>query len=466
MAVSPEATAFMRAPECRFGRELRFGKKCSGAHPSSIYQLFCYDEPRLRTSDRMPHISAAGLSEARILAAYLVFGASYLVFALGKFPGLKIDRPAAAIIGAVAMVAVRVVSARAALATIDFPTVVLLFSMMVIVGSLHLCGFFEWAVEAVLKHLHPGSLLPVVIFTSGILSAFLVNDIVCLVMVPFVLNLTRRMQLPPLPFLLAIATASNVGSVATITGNPQNMLIGSYSHIHYRDFLAHLGPVAVAGLFFDWLVLRRIFRTELAASSRHEPLVLPPIQLTSLWKPILVLSGVITGFLLGAPPAMASALGAALLLISRTTDAHKLYGEVDWGLLVFFIGLFVIVGGAENAGVVGQFILVGRYLNLHAPSVFTGLTAVVSNVVSNVPAVMLLKSFVPSFPNPHTAWLLLAMASTLAGNLTITGSVANIIVVETAKPELHIGFRQYFRAGLPITIGTLLIGWAWLRLFP
>jgi len=187
-------------------------------------------------------ISPSLFPDASIIAAYIIFSAGYLVFALGKFPGLKIDRPAAAIIGAVAMVAFRIVPAGDALRRIDFSTVVLLFSMMVIVGGLHLAGFFEWVAEAVLKHLPPRSFLPAVIFTSGILSAFLVNDIVCLVMVPFVLKLTDKMHLPPLPYLLAVATASNIGSVATITGNPQNMLIGSYSGIHYRDFLLHLGP--------------------------------------------------------------------------------------------------------------------------------------------------------------------------------------------------------------------------------
>jgi Na+/H+ antiporter NhaD/arsenite permease-like protein len=414
----------------------------------------------------MMQLSPISLSDASVAAAYAIFSASYLVFALGKFPGLKIDRPAAAIIGAVGMVAFGVLPARGALHTIDFPTVVLLFSMMLIVGSLHLSGFFEWTVAAVLKHLKPAFFLPAVIFTAGILSAFLVNDIVCLVMVPFVLSLTRRMQLPPVPFLLAVATASNIGSVATITGNPQNMLIGSYSGIHYRDFLVHLGPVAVFGLFVDWVVLRRIFHDQLRSHAVESGFSVPAVQLATLWKPAIVVAAVVLGFLLGAPPALASALGAAVLLISRTTDSHKLYGEVDWGLLVFFIGLFVIVGGAESAGLVTQFLLAGRYVNLHLPSAFIVATAVLGNLVSNVPAVMLLKSFVPTFANPHRGWLLLAMASTLAGNLTITGSVANIIVAETAKSEVHIGFREYFRAGLPITVATLVLGWAWLRLFP
>ena len=423
---------------------------------------FCYDGTHTPQAT-MPPVSLTFLSDASLAAAYAIFAGSYLVFALGKFPGFKIDRPAAAIIGAVAMVAFRIVPARGALALIDFPTIVLLFSMMVIVGSLHLCGFFERTADLVWRHLRRDWFLPAVIFTTGILSAFLVNDIVCLVMVPLVMNLTRRLRLPALPYLLGVATASNIGSVATITGNPQNMLIGSYSGIQYREFLLHLGPVAVAGMFFDWLVLWWLFRREISGSTPNNEIPAISVRPSNVWKPGMVLACVVIGFFAGAPPALASALGAAALLISRTTDSHKLYGEVDWGLLVFFIGLFLIVGGAENAGIVAQFLRAGDYVNLHASEAFTLITVVLSNLVSNVPAAMLLKYLVPGFPDPHRAWLLLAMASTLAGNLTITGSVANIIVVETAKPDLHIGFRQYFRAGLPVTLGTLLIGWAWLR---
>jgi Na+/H+ antiporter NhaD/arsenite permease-like protein len=183
------------------------------------------------------------LSDARVLAAYIIFFASYFVFALGKFPGLKIDRPGAAIIGAVLMVAFRIMSTQEALRAIDFATIVLLFSMMLIVANLHFGGFFEWVAGSIVLRLSARRLLPAVIFTSGILSAFLVNDIVCLVMTPFVLRLTRRLSLNPIPYLLAVATASNIGSVATITGNPQNILIGSVSHISYLDFLVRLDPL-------------------------------------------------------------------------------------------------------------------------------------------------------------------------------------------------------------------------------
>ena len=397
------------------------------------------------------------------MAAYIIFLASYLVFALGKFPGLKIDRPGAAIIGAVAMVAMRIVLPSQALRYIDFGTIVLLFSMMLIVGNLHLVGFFEWTAEVVLRRLNPSQLLPAVIFTCGVLSAFFVNDIVCLVMVPFVLSITRRMQLKPMPYLLAVATASNIGSVATITGNPQNMLIGSFSGIHYRDFVRHLGPIAIAGLLLDWAILYWMHphKPELLPVP-DDGIPLPTLDLSRLTKPAIVVAAVVMGFFSGAPPAMMAALGAAALLITRTLEPQRLYKEVDWGLLVFFVGLFLIVGGAENAGIVSKLLGLAEHWNLQRLGVFTVAVGFLSNIVSNVPAVMLLKSLVPGFTDPHTAWLTLAMASTLAGNLTITGSVANIIVVESAKPEVEIGFWDYFRVGLPITLATLAAGSAWL----
>src|SRR5262245_20492339 len=171
----------------------------------------------------MPHFNPVLLSDARILAAYLIFFGSYSVFALGTFPWMKIDRPGAAIIGAVLMVAFRIVGTDEALQAIDFPTIVLLFSMMLVAANLRIGGFFEHVAEWIVGRLHPRHLLPVVVFTCGLLSAFLVNDVVCLVMTPFVLHLARRLGLRPVPHALAVATASNIGSVATITGNPQNM---------------------------------------------------------------------------------------------------------------------------------------------------------------------------------------------------------------------------------------------------
>jgi len=410
--------------------------------------------------------------DVRLIAGIVIFIASYVVFAFGKFPGMKIDRPGMAIIGAVLMVAFRVVTAEDALRSVDFATVVLLFSMMLVVANLRLVGLFDTLAEFVVTRMGPSHLLGAVILSTGVLSAFFVNDIICLVMVPIVLNITKRMGVSPMGYLLAVATASNIGSVATITGNPQNILIGSYSGIPYIRFLAHLGPVAVGGLVIDWAILHWMFRKEHRTS---EPVLDKPANnptqptegcmghpQTSLVKPAIVVVLVIVGFLVGFPPALVAAVGAAVILITRSMEPRRVYDEVDWGLLVFFVGLFVIVGGAQKVGIVDGMLDIAQNWNLHSTGIFVVVTTVLSNIVSNVPAVMLLKSLVPQFANPQHGWLLLAMASTLAGNLTITGSVANIIVVEGARKEVKIGFKDYLRVGVPVTVATLAFGTLWL----
>ncbi len=376
---------------------------------------------------------------------------------------MKIDRPGAAIIGAVLMVAFGAVRPADALHFIDFSTIVLLFSMMLLIAYLHLDGFFDWVTEWIAARIRPRHLLPAIVFLSGAFSAFFVNDIICLLMVPFTLKVARRMGLKPMPYLLAVATASNIGSVATITGNPQNMLIGSYSGIRYRAFLSRLGPVALIGLLMDWLVLWLLYaRRETPAAqptAPDEPAVIPRGNLLKAGVVILL---VLAGFLAGLPPALVAAVGAAVMLMTKTHEPRLVYDEVDWGLLVFFVGLFLIVGGAENVGLTARLLELGRRWNLQNSATLAVVTAGLSNIVSNVPAVMLLKSMVPRFANPQQGWLVLAMASTLAGNLTITGSVANIIVVERARPEVRITFGDYLRAGVPITLLTLAAGWLWL----
>ncbi len=257
-----------------------------------------------------PLLPSTLLSEGQMLASIAIFLGSYLVFAIGNFPGMKIDRPGAAIIGAVLMFGFRVVNPADAFLFIDFSTIVLLFSMMLIVGNLHLVGFFEWIAEVAIRRLHPRHLLPTVIIASGVLSAFFVNDIICLVMVPLVLSITRRMRVLPLPFLLATATASNIGSVATITGNPQNMLIGSFSGIGYRDFLFHLGPVAAVGLVLDWAVLHWLYLREPSADTLVDEAIPAPVERPQMRKTAFVMALVVAAFFAGVPPALSSAVGA------------------------------------------------------------------------------------------------------------------------------------------------------------
>jgi Na+/H+ antiporter NhaD/arsenite permease-like protein len=408
------------------------------------------------------------LADWQIIAAWIVFLASYFVFAFGRLPGTKIDRPAMAVVGAVLMFVFRILTPQTAIESVDFGTLVLLFAMMLIVASLHLAGFFDWVGNRVILHLAPRQLLPGVIFTSGILSAFLVNDVVCLFMAPLVLGICKRMGLRPLPYLLALATASNIGGVATITGNPQNMLIGTVSGIAYRDFLAHLGPVAVIGLFLDWAILHWAYVRGNIAAVDPQPeiseanVVSAPANRRMLW-PVMITIAVLAGFLLGFHPPLVAAAGGALLLVRRTREPRDVYGDVDWSLLVLFLGLFLIIGGAEQEGVTGQLLRAAERLNLHHSLVFVSMVALLSNLVSNVPAVMLLKGLIPRFQDPHTMWLMLGMSSTLAGNLTITGSVANIIVVEKARTVTHISFLDYMKTGVPVTIATLAVGLLWLN---
>jgi Na+/H+ antiporter NhaD/arsenite permease-like protein len=414
------------------------------------------------------------LSHWHIVVAWTIFLASYLVFAIGRLPGTKIDRPAMAVIGAVLMFVFGVLAPKQAIASVDFATLVLLFSMMLIVATLHLSGFFEWITGLAIEHLGPQQLLPGVIFVSGILSAFLVNDIVCLVMAPLILGLCKRMGLRPLPYLLGLATASNIGSAATITGNPQNILIGSVSGISYRDFLAHLGPVALLGLFVDWAVLHWIHLRDgeatLPSPANPAPVTEKEASVTArdpemhpTW-PVMVTLAVLVGFLLGFSPPLVAAAGGALLLMQRHRPPRAIYGDVDWSLLMLFLGLFLILGGAEQAGITQQLLGVAERLNLSNHLIFAAVVTLLSNIVSNVPAVMLLKGLIPQFHDPHAAWLMLAMSSTLAGNLTITGSIANIIVVEKARRETPVGFLQYMKIGVPVTLITLAIGVGWLTL--
>jgi Na+/H+ antiporter NhaD/arsenite permease-like protein len=403
------------------------------------------------------------------LTALIAFAGTYVGLAVGHLPGFRVDRTGVAIIGATVMVVAGVLPWDKAVAAVDAQTLVLLFGMMIVAAYLRLSGFFHlvthWAVR---RARGPVGLLAVIVVAAGVLSALFVNDVICLVLAPVVLAVVRQLGLPPVPYLLALATAANVGSVATLTGNPQNMLIGSFSGISYRAFAAHQAPVAAVGLGCVIGVVWLAYRREL-------PPALPPVNLAThfpvhpalMTKTIVAVSIMLVAFFAGVPIALVAVGGAAASLLTRRVKPEKVYREIDWQLLVLFTGLFVLIRGVEEAGLTDYlFGLAGR-LALYRPVVLTTVTAILSNLVSNVPAVLLFKTVVPGFGEPTRAWLLLAMASTLAGNLTILGSVANLIVVEAAREErVTIGFWEYARVGVPLTVVTLVLGWLILLLLP
>jgi Na+/H+ antiporter NhaD/arsenite permease-like protein len=376
-------------------------------------------------------------------------------------PGFRVDRTGAAIIGATLMVAFNVLTIPEAIEAVDTSTIILLFGMMIVVANLRLSRFFALVTEWVVRRAHkPLILLASIVAVSGIFSAFFVNDTMCLVLTPLVLDITTHLRRNPVPYLLAVAMASNIGSVATITGNPQNMLIGSFSGIHYRSFAAALAPVALAGLLVVVGLIALIYRREFLSSAPRVEIEPPPVRVhrALAWKSTLVSAAMIVFFFAGWPVAKVALVAGAVLLVTRRVKPERIYAEIDWGLLVLFIGLFIVVSGVEKTSLSSDLFAMASQLRLEQPGVMSAFAAVFSNVVSNVPAVLVFRPFIPHLPNPQHAWLTLAMSSTLAGNLTVLGSVANLIVIERARHRVRIGFWEYARVGIPVTVLTIAIG--------
>ena len=403
----------------------------------------------------------------RRVAAGVIFVGSYFALAIGRIPGLSIDRAGIALVGAGLMVASGALPLEDAYKAVDLDTITLLLGMMIVVASLRLSGFF--AVTAAWIRTHAGRpliLLGAIVATSGVFSAFLVNDAICLVLAPLVLELTLALGRKPVPYLLAVAMASNVGSTATITGNPQNILISSFSHIPYTKFALALGPVALVGLIITVALIALFHPAEFAGAPQLEvPRPKVDANRALMIRALLATLILIALFFAGVTPPKAAIIIGGLLLLTRRVKSRRVYTDIDWSLLLMFAGLFIIVAGAERTLLTPDLFASISRLHLDSIPVLSGTTAVLSNLVSNVPAVLLIKPFVAPLKDQDTAWLVIAMASTLAGNFTVLGSIANLIVVQRATVSgVVIGFWDYFRVGAPLTVITLAIGTLWLWL--
>jgi Na+/H+ antiporter NhaD/arsenite permease-like protein len=414
------------------------------------------------------HISLVNAiwDDATASVAVAIFASTYLVIAIGKLPGYQLDRAGAALLGASLMVGLGVISLDQAYRAIDWDTIALLLGMMIVVANLRLSGFFRlvnnWAVT---RARHPLALLASIVLVAGVLSAFLVNDTICLVMTPLVLDLVIRLKRDPVPYLLAIPMASNVGSAATITGNPQNMIIGSLSHIPYGTFAGALWPVAAMGLVLTTLLIALIYRREFLTLERLAIVAITPARYHG---PLVIKSGVVTAamvmlFFAGQPVAKVAIVGGAVLLFTRRLKAEKVYAEIDWTLLLMFVGLFIVVAGVEATVLTPEMLTRIGQLHLNSVAVVSAVTAALSNLVSNVPAVLVLNPFIANLQDPKRAWLVVAMASTLAGNLTLVGSVANLIVAQRARGRgVTLDFWSYLKVGFPLTALTIAFGAWWL----
>ncbi len=398
------------------------------------------------------------------MVAAAIFGITYVLISGRQMKILPLNRPAAALLGAVLMVSTGVMTPARAYAAVNYDTLVLLLGMMLISAYLYLAHFFEWAADVILKYSHtPGRLLLYLTLTSGILSALLVNDTICLMLTPLVVAVIKRSKLPLLPFLIALATSANIGSVATLVGNPQNMIIGHFSHIPFSEFARSLAPAAIIGLAINFGVLRFCFRNVLrAAVIIREPDVVLKLDRGLLALVCIVFVSIFVCFFAGLNLAWTALAGAALVMVLGRRDTHEVLKLVDWHLLVFFAALFVVVEGLSDTGLPDA---IYRHLQpmfgTRAAAQTWNLTwfsIAGSNIFSNVPFVLVAGKWIPHFADPVLMWKVLALATTFAGNLTIIGSVANMIVVESAREHLEIGFWDYARVGIPITALTTAAG--------
>jgi Na+/H+ antiporter NhaD/arsenite permease-like protein len=400
-----------------------------------------------------------------MLPALAIFFVTYILIAARRFRMLHLGRPAGALLGAVAMVLLGVLTPAEAYSAVDLNTLGLLFGMMVLSGYLEEAGFFgALAAHTLRKASSPALLLGAIVWVTGIASAFLMNDTVCLVMTPIVVALVGALRLDPLPYLLALATSANIGSVATLAGNPQNMLVGISSGIPYREFLVVMAPVALLCLGLNHALLWGLFRPQFRRGRADAAAEIPHrVRRPMLVKSLAALSGVVLAWLLGADLSFAAVAGAALVILLNRFSPARIFARLDWSLLLFFAALFVVMGGVARSGALA----LARGLLPQSPGLagsagFSLLSVIGSNLFSNVPFVMAAGSWVSALPEPRLHWYLLALTSTFAGNLTLVGSMANLIVAELAKGMHPIGFREYFRYGLAITLLTTALGVAYL----
>jgi len=403
----------------------------------------------------------------------IVFTVVYLGMILGGLPFVQLDRTGIALLGAIILVATEDVSLEEAGRSIHAPTLILLFAFMVLSAQLRLSGFYAFITYRLAAlPLAPPLLLGALIGVVGALAAVFSNDIICLAMAPVLADACLRRRLDPVPFLLGLACAANVGSALTLIGNPQNMLIGESLRLSFGGYLREAAAPVLLGLAVTWgLIVYQVGgrwegpAAAPAAPERREEGP-PDFDRWQTMKGLAVAAVLVVVFLLAPwPRELAALAGAGLLLLSRRLHSRHMLGLVDWELLVLFVGLFVVNYAFQRTGLIAEAVraLADTGVHLEQPGLLFVLTFLLSNIVSNVPAVMLL---LPLATHPM-AGTLLALASTLAGNLLIVGSIANIIVVDAAERRgLRIDWRRHARVGVPVTAATLVIAgaWLWLRL--
>ncbi|HNW98952.1 MAG TPA: SLC13 family permease [Bacteroidales bacterium] len=398
------------------------------------------------------------------LIALIIFILTYIGIIFTRLPKMNIDRPSAAFFGAVAMVIFGVLTFNEAILAIDFNTITLLLGMMIIISTLQLDGFFSLIAHKTISFAgNQTKLLVIVVFITGVASAFLVNDAVVLIFTPVIIMICQSSGINPIPYLIAEILSSNAGSAMSITGNPQNMLIGLNSEITYNNFLLHLLPVSILSMIVIIIIIRWLYPS---CFRIKQTLVFQEnnfgYNYSSMKTSVPVFIFVIVLFFLSniinlSIPLIALAGGSLILIFGRIKPSLVIK-QIDWVLLLFFASLFIVVEGIHKTGLLSN--LVSRYPltdDLNGIMVIHGISFIGSQIVSNVPLTVVLLPFMKA-AGSDMLWLSLASASTLAGNATIIGAMANLIVIESAeKQKVKIKFMEFFKAGIIVTLITLIL---------
>jgi Na+/H+ antiporter NhaD/arsenite permease-like protein len=396
-----------------------------------------------------------------------IFVLTYLGMAAGRVPGLQLSRTGIALLGAIAMMVFSGTTSAQAAASVNWPTILLLFGFFVLSAQLRLSGFYTWIAEWISQRLDAPTLFLafMTVVTAG-LSAFLNHDIVCYVLTPVACTALIRNGRNPVPYLVAMAISSNIGAAATLIGSPQNILIGEVAKLSFLHHMLWSFPPVVFGLCAIYVLVPRMAdgiapaRVHAAAAS---PQQVYPVDRYHVTKGLVILTVVIALFFTSLPKEIVVLVAAGIHLASTKFKTEALFALVDWPILVLFTCLFVVSGTFQATGYGEQAVawLQGIGVNPSSPIALAALTAGLSALINNAPAVMLLLKIVPVL-HASTGYIMIA-ANSFGGSLILTASVSNIIVVQQAQQQgIVISFRDFARIGIPITLVALggLIVWA------
>jgi len=404
-----------------------------------------------------------------MIKAILIFLMTYIIITGRRLKFINIGRPAGVMLGTVLMVMAKVMKPEQVYGVINWDTIFLLLGMMIIIEHISESGFFEIIAQKVSqKNYSSKKLLSIVVFGLGLLAAFFVNDIVCIFFTPILIIMIKKRNIPPVPFIIALATSTNIGGIMTYTGTPQNMIIGNLSGISYAKYFLLMFPLGLICLGINYVMLLIIYKKDLKQEIKETKELEKAETKPMLKRSIIVMGLVITGFFIYNNIAWVAIAGAAFLLLFANRDESNVLKKIDWNLLMFFSGLFAVIGGLKISGAIDIFIERMNMLiksDISGAWIFGTFTVIGSNLFANVPYVLVVSESIKKMANPEIMWFTLAFGSTIAGNLTLIGAVANIIVVERAKEVKDITFMDFLKFGFPATVVSFIAGMIILSLY-